>query len=88
MNQDKLFDSLDGLYAYDSGSTDSGIHDEKLREEIKEHLASMDEGTFRKVMSTFIRINFVSEEAISKGYGIEDVAGFINWLRDRMGIGI
>lgn len=31
MTDAELFDALDGLFAYDTGATDSGIHDEALR---------------------------------------------------------
>ncbi|PFI14639.1 hypothetical protein [Bacillus cereus] len=88
MNQSKLFDSLDGLYAFDMGSNDSGIKDESLRNLIIEYLESLDEDAFRIKMSTFIREYFVSPEAIKKGYGIEDVASFIKWLDKFMGIEI
>jgi len=88
MNKDRLFNSLDGLYAYDTGCTDSGINDELLREKVKTYLDSLSEEEFRVIMSTYIFEYFVGEEAIKNGYGIEDVASFIRWLNDRMGISL
>lgn len=86
MEQKRLFHVLDGLYAFDTGSTDSGIQDETLRQQVIDYLDTLNENEFRIVMSTFIRENFVSHEAIQKGYGIEDVAAFIKWLDRFMGI--
>ncbi|WP_025909345.1 hypothetical protein [Priestia flexa] len=86
MEQKKLFESLDGLFAYDTGCTDSGIKDEQLREEITDYLHSLEDDDFRITLSTYIREYYVSEKAVEQGYGIEDVAEFINWLSDRMGI--
>ncbi|MCU5414772.1 MULTISPECIES: hypothetical protein [Bacillus] len=88
MNQNKLFGILDGLYAFDTGSTDSGIKDEFLRMKVIEYLESLDQEEFRIIMSNFIRDYFVSHEAIKKGYGIEDVVSFVKWLDKFMGIEI
>lgn len=86
MDRTRLFDVLDGLYAYDTGSTDSGIKDENLRQEIIGYLESLDDNEFRITMSKFIREYFISDEALKKGYGIEDVAAFIKWLDRYMDI--
>ena len=84
MTELELFDALDGLYAYDSGATDSGIRDEGLKEKVKTHLEDMEDEAFRITMSMHIRECFVSEEAIKQGYGIEDVKAFIDWLDREM----
>jgi DNA-directed RNA polymerase specialized sigma subunit len=84
MNKEKLFDSLDGLMAYDAGCTDSGIHDEILREEVIEYLHSLNENETRIILTEYIREYFVSEESVIQGYGIEDVRGFITWMSDYM----
>ena len=86
MKQEKLFSSLDGLFAYDAGCTDSGIKDEQLREEVINYLHSLEDDEFRITLSTYLRKYYVSEEAVEQGYGIEDVANFIEWLSDRMEI--
>jgi KaiC/GvpD/RAD55 family RecA-like ATPase len=81
-----LYESLDGLMAYDLGATDSGIHDEKLKEEVKEYLHALDENEFRVIITSFVREYFVSEKAVEKGYGIEDVKSFMEWLDTSMDI--
>ncbi|PEM55339.1 hypothetical protein [Bacillus wiedmannii] len=88
MNQKKIFESMEGLYAFDTGSTDSGINDELLRKQIVSYLETLDDNEFRILMSTFIREYFVSHEAIENGYGIEDLVQFIKWLDEFMGIEI
>lgn len=88
MNQTKLYKSLDGLFAFDTGSVNSGINDEILREEIIDYLDSLDEDEFRIIMSTFVREHFLSDQALGKGYGIEDVKSFITWLDKYMGVQI
>ena len=88
MTQEKLFDAIDGLSAYDSGCTDSGIHDELLRQRVKDCLNGFTEEEFSVTMSVYIREHFVSEEAIKQGYGIEDVAYFITWLDKSMGFSL
>lgn len=84
MNKEKLFDSLDGLKAYDTGCIDSGIHDEKLRQEVITYLRSLDGKTLRITLTEYIRKYFVCEDAVEKGAGIEDVRAFIDWLSDYM----
>ncbi|QIW17175.1 hypothetical protein [Bacillus thuringiensis] len=86
MKKEQIFNALDGIYAFDTGSTDSGIKDEVLRQQVIDYLDSLDEDEFRIILSDFIREYFVSYEAIKKGYGIEDVASFIKWLDKYMGI--
>jgi hypothetical protein len=88
MDKTKLFDALDGLYAYDTGCTDSGIHNESLRKDAKTYLKGLSTDGFRILMTEFIRQYFVSEKAVAKGYGIEDVRSFIEWLSDSMDIDI
>jgi hypothetical protein len=84
----KLFDSLDGLFAYDTGCTDSGIKDELLRNEVKNYLYALDENEFRLTLSKFIREYFLIDEALEKGYGVEDVKSFIDWLEREMDINL
>lgn len=88
MDREKLFDSLDGLYAYDCGCINSGIYDELLRYEIKEYLTSLDSNTFRIITTEFVREYFVCEKAVKQGYGIEDIKSFIDWLDDCMDISL
>lgn len=88
MDKRKLFDALNGLFAYDSGATDSGIQDSDLRKEVNAYLDSLDENNFRILLTEFIRVYFVSEEAVKEGYGIEDVSIFIRWLSNTLDIDV
>lgn len=84
MNKEKLFDSLNGLYAYDTCGPDFGIHDEELRQDVINYIRSLDEKELRITLTEYIRKYYVCEEAVEEGYGIEDVRAFITWLSDYM----
>jgi hypothetical protein len=87
MNEDELKDALDGLAAYDHGSVDSGIHDEGLRDRCIDELnRRLDADDGRQFMSRLLRDQFLSEEALERGYGYEDLIAFVKWLADDMGI--
>lgn len=83
MTDDELRDALEGLFAYDEGATDSGIHDEGLRkrcmQEVEERKA-LGETLPRLLVSRMVRDMWLSEEALAQGYGIEDAIGFTEWL--------
>ncbi len=84
MDKKQVFEALDGLFAYDSGCTDSGIHDEKLRSEVISHLNNLSETDLRILLSEFTREQFLTDDALRRGYGIEDVGGFLEWLAKYM----
>jgi hypothetical protein len=84
----KLYDALDGLCAYDTGATDSGIKDDNLRSEVKGYLKGLDKDQFRMVISSFIRESFLTETRLQQGYGIKDVVAFIEWLDESMNINL
>lgn len=75
MEFEKLKDSLDGLFAYDMGCTDSGIHDERLRAEVKNHLSTL---------SLPDRKALVDRIANDFGWGEEDREEFTRWLENDM----
>lgn len=87
MTDEELRDALDGLYAYDKGSVDSGIHDEDLRARC---IKAMDgrrgntEAVWRTWLARFTRDMWLSDESIGQGYGMEDVVHFAEWLEDQM----
>lgn len=86
MKTAKLIDALDGLFAYDTGATDSGIHDEDLRAQCIEELQrriNQDDG--RIFMSSLLRDMFLSDDMLVKGYGYEDLLRFVEWLDEDMG---
>ena len=87
MDDETLSNALIGLFAYDTGSVDSGIHDEALRSRaIRElrRLADEDGEADRVRLSRIVREAFLTEEALELRYGIEDVKEFIDWLSNRM----
>lgn len=78
MDKEKLFDALDGLFAYDGGATDSGIHDESLRKEVFDFIReeAKRESTFHPSILT----EFVKQHYADPPYGLEDIKEFIEWL--------
>jgi hypothetical protein len=79
MTDDEIIDAIDGLMAYDHGSTDSGIHDERLRARVIAWLHANPTDTER-VLRRYVL------ELLAEGspYGVEDVAGLFKWLADSM----
>jgi hypothetical protein len=86
--EQELRDALEGLYAYDTGSHDSGIHDEALRQRCIAAIKAMPIGRSELVprlwLSRLIRDMWLSEDALNQGYGIEDAISFLKWLEERM----
>lgn len=83
MTDDELMDALDGLYAYDTGSLDSGIHDEGLRArciaELRTGLGA-GEQVPRVRVGRIVRELYLTDERLEMGYGPEDVFAFLDWL--------
>lgn len=84
----ELIKAIEGLFAYDTGCTDSGIKDELLRERVKYSLSIMEDVEFRLFISRYIREYYLSETSLENGYGIEDVSAFIKWFGEYMDIDI
>lgn len=87
MEFEELKDALLGLYAFDSGCFDSGIHDESLRHRVIAEISMVDGREDMRVCRV-VREAFLEEEALSLGYRLEDVSEFIEWLDERMDYGI
>lgn len=83
LEPEALKDALDGLFAYDGGCVSSGIRDEALRARCGEHLRSLPADERRLVLSRLTREMFLSEDALSQGYGAEDAGSFVRWLDDQ-----
>lgn len=77
MSDGDLFEALDGLFAYDTGCVDSGIRDERLRTAVKAELTKDDAAGIR-------RLTEFAKRYMEPPYTLEDVASFIEWLRDHM----
>lgn len=85
MTDDELRDALDGLFAYDTGCVDSGIHDEALRARCVAELAARAARPDHRLWEArLVRDMWVSEEALTNGYGLEDLVGFVQWLADAL----
>lgn len=91
MTDEELRDALDGLYAYDDGAVDSGIHDERLRAKCITHLKTWSVGKCefmpRLEVSRLVREMWLSEEALEQGYGIDSAIKFTRWLCEQAGWG-
>jgi hypothetical protein len=80
---DPLFDQLEAIHAYDTGSTDSGVHDEQLRGRLIAELVELnpwENAEARKRLSVWVREAYLSDEAMAKGYGWEDALEFLTWI--------
>jgi hypothetical protein len=78
---DPLFDQLEAIHAYDTGSTDSGVHDEQLRARLVAELVELnpwENAEARRRLSVWVREAYLSEEAMVKG----DTDGSQEWLRE------
>ena len=78
---------LDALIAYDMGFRDSGIKDDSLKQAIQEYLSELNDQDFRMVVSKYAR-QYLTNEKLEGGWGLEDVLEFVKWLRNELGIDI
>jgi hypothetical protein len=97
MTDDELWDALEGIYAYDMGCVDSGIHDEALKRRCREELDRRKQELLherevpgpkrtadRRFWAERLGDMYLSDEAIDQGYGVDDVVEFVNWLGREM----
>lgn len=80
VEKEVLYEALNGLYAYDTGSVDSGIKDELLRGKVKNYLTTISGNDVELLIAKYVREYYLSDEALEEGYGLEDVIEFSNWL--------
>jgi hypothetical protein len=85
LTEAELWDAMDGMHAYDTGCVDSGIRDEVLRHRVKVQMRGMPDDERRMMLARLFRDNYLTDEAISQGYGLEDAADFWRWLDEDMG---
>ena len=76
-----LLDAIDALVSYDQGARDAGTHDADLRQAVVSYLRQLDDQTRREVLAKYAR-RFLTDEAIRAGYGLNDVANFVEWLSE------
>lgn len=79
MTDEELSDAIDALYAYDSGCTDSGTHDPRLKAKVREALTAP--GGMRRAWCVLVRLN-LCEDSRSSGYGWEDLAEEARWCEE------
>lgn len=76
----QVLSDLEAIWAYDQGSTDSGVHDERLRArriaELRE-ANPWENAEARRVLSEWVSEQYLSAEALAAGYGWEDALGFL-----------
>lgn len=77
---DDAWDQLEGIYAYDVGATDSGVHDEQLRQDVARIITAASEDEVRLSLSRWLREGWLSEESLAARYGYEDVLQFLKWF--------
>ena len=82
-----LYEAIDALMAYDLGATDSGVKNDKLKEEVKKFLATLNSEDFRFVLSNYAR-EYLTDEILAIGYGLKDVLEFVKWLNNELGIDV
>jgi hypothetical protein len=76
-----LLDAIDALFAYDSGSRDSGTSDADLRQAVLSYLRDLDDEARHTLLARYAR-RFLTNDALRAGYGLKDVASFVEWLSD------
>jgi hypothetical protein len=79
MADEELFKALDGLFAYDMGFTDSGIHDERLRQRVIAEIKAE-----RGENKAGPRLTRFAARFVEPPCTLEDMAAFIEWLDDHM----
>ncbi len=84
MTFDEINTTLDGLHAYDTGSVDSGVHDDVLKEKVRAHIQGLDSFN-HKVLIVRLCNWRLSPEVLQQGYGPEDLKEFLVWLDEEMG---
>jgi hypothetical protein len=81
----ELFSDLEAFFAYENGSTDSGVQDPEKRARRVAELRALnpwEDAEARKALTRWVREAYMSDEAIEKGYGWEDVLAFLRWLNE------
>lgn len=83
MKYKALRKAVDGIFAYDYGSVDSGIKDEALRAKVIDHISGLDATSRHELLARLTIDLWLAPEALAEGYTVEDAREFISWLDDR-----
>jgi hypothetical protein len=75
---------IDGLFAYDTGCVDSGIHDPVAKKALVEMIRAQPSGDQRIFLSKVMRDLFLTDKSIAQGYGWEDVRELATWYEDEL----
>jgi hypothetical protein len=75
--EEELIDKIIGLFAFDSGATDSGIKDDTLKKTLRE----------RDDIESLLQAAVISLDP-DQGYTIEDTKEFLDWVEDEHGLGV
>lgn len=81
---EELRDLMDGLYAYDTGSCCSGIHDETRRAQMVKYLDTLPVKEQDALLTRVMRDLYMSDESAAEGYTWEDAYQFGNWIAYEM----
>lgn len=82
MKKTKILDCLDGFFAYDAGSIDSGIKDDVLREKVFNIIKELQEEESCEYPN--ILKEYVKAYLFDDAYSLEDIKEFINWIDDNL----
>lgn len=77
-----LSEALLGLFAYDTGSTSTGIQDYKLKLAVAEYFHGITSAQSHSIMKQILDEEFLSDEARAKGYSEEDAEALLEWMRE------
>lgn len=88
MTVDEMIDAMDGLFACDSGCVDSGVHDVLLKRRLRDALLRRNQDGHSHPSSDEALRSYAMTLLERDGGGIEDVASFIDWLRDEMKVDV
>ena len=80
MTDKELKEAADGLFAYDTGCTDSGIKDDHLKQKVIQLFRDDEKKTGGRKKAWIARELFLTDEAIDEGYGLQDAVEFAHWL--------
>ncbi len=84
LTEAEVIDAIDGFVAYEHGCTDSGIHDEVLRDRVREWI----EADVKRANATLCRMvnRWTTDKRIASGYTLADVKELMDWIDRSYGL--